>query len=99
MKRVIPEPFMKLRTFIKKHGLPIKSTYDWKREKLFPFYQIKNIILVREGEVLSALEAFRQTGNTLLPTVLGRKSKPGPGRPKGSRNKAVKTEGILDVKS
>jgi hypothetical protein len=67
-------PFAEL---IRKHRFPRRSAYNWKDAGLFPHWQINRIVMVRESEVLAALEKFRRVGKA---PVAKRKFGPGPGR-------------------
>ena len=75
------DPLMTFPQLIRKHNLPKRSAYSWKDAGLFPVYQINRVILVRESEVLAALEKFRRIGKP--PPIAGAPKHPaGPGRPK-----------------
>jgi hypothetical protein len=75
------DQFITLSGLIRKHGFPKRTTYGWKDAGLFPFYQVNRTILVREAEVLNALERFKHIGK--ISPVPGQKKMPvSPGHPK-----------------
>jgi hypothetical protein len=80
---------MKFSALIRKHGLPQRSAYSWKDQGLFGYTQIGQVILVKESEVLAALDQYKRTGKSLSYFAEGRQPIPpiSPGRPKGSKNK------------
>lgn len=90
MEQAVTEPYMKFSTLIRKHNLPQRSAYNWKDQGLFGFTQIGQVILVKESEVLTALEKFYQKGKAPSGFAEGKKPVPpiSPGRRKGSKNKA-----------
>jgi hypothetical protein len=86
---VSEEPFAKFSDVIRKHHFPVRSAYGWKDQKLFAYYQVGRIILVKESEVLAALEKFRRVGKPIPFFTEGKQPLPpkGPGLSKGSKNK------------
>ena len=58
------DPLMPFPALIRKHGWPKRTAYGWKDAGLFPVVQINHTILVRESEVLAALELFRRVGRS-----------------------------------
>ena len=89
MAQEISEPYVRFREFIRRHNLPLRSAYSWKDQGLFDYTQIGQVILVKESEVLAALEKFKRTGKSPPYFAEGRQPVPpvSPGRPKGSKNK------------
>jgi hypothetical protein len=86
---VAAEPFSRFSDVIRKNKFPVRSAYGWKDQQLFPYYQIGRVILVKESEVLAALEKFRRVGKS--PPYFAKDKQPvvpiSPGRPKGFKNK------------
>jgi hypothetical protein len=70
MQEAPADPLMRFSKLIERQNFPKRSAYGWKDAGLFPYYQINNVIMVREGEVLAALEKFKRIGK-----------QPGPKRP------------------
>jgi len=62
MDTFLHEPIMPFPELIRKYRFPRRSAYSWKDGGLFPYYQINRVILVREREVLAALEKFKRIG-------------------------------------
>jgi hypothetical protein len=98
---VVAEPLMRFRTCIRRNNFPLRSAYVWKDQGLFPYFQIGRVILVRESEVLAALEKFRRTGPEIPHPLAGKKPTipKSPGRPRGSKNRKEmqSLRSILDV--
>lgn len=81
------EPLMKFSDCIRRHGFPKRSAYNWRDAGLFASYQIGRVVMVRESEVLSAIEKFRRIGKP--PPIPGAPKHPaGPGR--GHRKERAK---------
>jgi hypothetical protein len=59
MVQEMAETYVRLREFIRRNNLPLRSAYSWKDQGLFDYTQIGQVILVKEiGGALSFIKEF-----------------------------------------